>query len=89
MPKMKYTTYQELIKFAEKECDSFSLVWRHEFDFKDSAWKVEEDLQPHLKSEIPTNKWPGTENLKGAANVCTYSLNQKVRMKLRIFIFRL
>ncbi len=72
---MKYTTYQELLKFAEEECDSFSLVWRHEFKFKKSAWKITEELRPYLLSELPTNKWPGTEIFGSKALLRTYSIN--------------
>lgn len=75
--KMKYTTYESLLKYAEKECDSFSLVWRHEFNFDKSAWDITEDLSPHLISEFPTNKWPGTEIFSGKALLRTYSLNQE------------
>jgi hypothetical protein len=75
MPKMKYTTYNDLLEFAEQECDTFSLVWRHEMKFKDSAWEVVEELQPYLISELPTNKWPGTEIFGGKALLRTYSVN--------------
>lgn len=75
MPKMKYTTYHNLLEFAEQICDSFSLIWRHEFNFEKSAWIITEELSPHLLIEISTNKWPGTEIFGGKALLRKYTLN--------------
>jgi hypothetical protein len=72
---MKYSTYQDLLEYAESECDSFSLVWRSEFNFQKSAWDITDKLSKHLINELPVNKWPGTEIFDGKALLRTYSIN--------------
>ena len=74
---MEYTTYQDLLEYAGTKCDSFSLVWRSEFEFEKSAIKITEALKSYLISEVSTNKWPGTELMSGKALLRTYALNNK------------
>jgi hypothetical protein len=73
--KMKYSSYNDLIDYAEHECDSFSLVWRSEFNFNESALDTTEELKPHLINEVSTNKWPGTELFSGKAILSAMSQN--------------
>jgi hypothetical protein len=73
--KMKYTTYKNLLEVAEQEYDTFSLVWRHELNFEESAWKIEEELRPHLLSKFSSCKWPGTEIFGRKATIRTYVVN--------------
>jgi hypothetical protein len=75
--KIKYTNYQDLLKYADQECDTFSLVWRPEFNFENSAFKITEELAPYLISEKSTNKWPGTEVFGNKALLRTYQLNKE------------
>ena len=81
--KQKYTTYEDLLDFAEEEFDSFSLVWRNDLSFNKSAWQVETDLRPHFISEFSTHKWPGTEIMGGKAMVRTYEVSSDSLSVLR------
>jgi hypothetical protein len=81
--KPKYTTYEDLLDFAEEEYDSFSLVWRNHLSFTKSAWQVEEDLRPYLISEFSSHKWPGTEIIGGKALVRTYRVSPESLSVLR------
>ena len=76
--------YQRLIDFAQIQCTEFSLVWRDDLGNKRKEDEIAKKLEQFVISDIDTNKWPGTEILKGTANVCTYTLNQKSAKVLRI-----
>ena len=69
--------YERLIDFAQKHCDSFSLVWREDLGNEREKNIIDANLKPYLISDISTNKWPGTEILSGSADVCTYKLNDE------------
>ncbi|MFH1128882.1 MAG: stage III sporulation protein AH [Candidatus Omnitrophota bacterium] len=71
----KGDVYSSLLKFALTNCASFSLVWRDQLDFNDSAKNIEEDLKPYLIKEEYTSKWPGTEIFGSKAKVRYYKIN--------------
>ena len=54
-------TYLALLRFAASHCDRFSLVWRNQLKFDQSAQQVAVDLEPWLISEANTKSWPGTQ----------------------------
>jgi len=72
---MKYTTYRDLLLYAAKESDSFSLVWRDSFEFRESAHDIAKRLSPYLLSESKTSKWPGTEVFGAEALLKIYAVN--------------
>lgn len=53
-------TYIDLLDFAASRCESFSLVWRDQFHFEQSAYDIKHELRPFLISNDRTNEWPGT-----------------------------
>ena len=56
----KGQTYIDLINFAAVRCVSFSLVWRDQFKFEQSAYEIKQALRPFLISNDRTEEWPGT-----------------------------
>ena len=56
----KGQTYIDLINFAAARCVSFSLVWRDQFKFEQSAYEIKQALRPFLISNDRTEEWPGT-----------------------------
>jgi hypothetical protein len=64
--------YEELINRAEKEFDSFSLVWRDGFKFNKSAKNIQNELSRYLIKELRTSEWPGTKIFKA---LVLYPLN--------------
>ena len=56
----KGQTYIDLIDFAAARCVSFSLVWRDQFKFEQSAYEIKQALRPFLISNDRTEEWPGT-----------------------------
>jgi len=53
------TTYEDILKRARSECDSFSLIWQDEYKFNDNAKDIELKLQPYLLKEERVKEWPG------------------------------
>ena len=70
-----HISYKELLAKAEREFDSFSLVWRDGLKFNSTSKQIEQDLRPYLISEVTTDEWPGTKLFKAKAIVRTYSVN--------------
>ncbi len=68
--------YKRLLDFAQIQCTEFSLVWRDDLGNKKAESEIAKELRVSLATDTRTNKWPGTEIIKGTANVCTYELNQ-------------
>lgn len=69
--------YTQLLNTALKEYDSFSLVWRDDMEFNESAKKLEEQLAPYLIEEKHTDVWPGTQLEYPFATVRIYQVNEK------------
>jgi len=69
----KYTSYQELLDYAEQEADSFSLVWRN-MAFENSAFELIEQLSPWLISDYSSSSWPRTRLIGEKARVKTYQV---------------
>ncbi len=67
--------YQSLLTRVSNEADEFSLVWREEFKFKQSALSIDMKLSPFLISEQKTSSWPGTELFGGLATLKKYSVS--------------
>jgi len=67
--------YQSLLTRASNEADEFSLVWREEFIFQQSALSIDMKLSPFLISELKTSSWPGTELFGGFATLKKYSVS--------------
>ena len=65
-----------LLEKALAEFDAFSLVWREDTEFADSAKQFEEKLKPYLLKEERTNCWPGTQVLYKSSIVRTYLVSQ-------------
>ena len=68
--------YKMLLEKALAEFDAFSLVWREDMEFDDSAKQFEEKLKPFLVKEERTNCWPGTQVLYKSSIVRTYQVSQ-------------
>lgn len=75
--------YKRLLDFAQIQCKEFSLVWRDDLGNKKEENEIAKKLQSFLIADTRTNKWPGTEILKGTANLCTYKLNQETAKVLK------
>jgi hypothetical protein len=69
--------YRALLHLAKQHCTSFSLVWRDDFTFSESAGNVECSLQTFLIREEHTDEWPGTELLRHKARVCHYRVTDE------------
>ena len=69
--------YLALLQVAKKHCASFSLVWRDEFRFGESARNLERSLQPFLIREEHTDEWPGTRLLGNKAQVRHYRVTDE------------
>src|SRR5207253_2240745 len=65
-------TYIDLLEFAASRCASFSLVWREQFRFEQSALQIADSLTPFLLSDVRTNEWLGTKLLGHQAIVRQY-----------------
>ncbi len=68
----KDQTYIDLLHFAASRCQSFSLVWRDQFKFDQSAYDIKHALKPFLISNDRTNEWPGTTLIGHEAVVRRY-----------------
>lgn len=80
----KYTSYQELLDYAEREADSFSLVWRN-LVFENSAYDLIEKLSPWLLSDYKSSSWPRTQLVGEKARVKTYQITPETMRYLRSF----
>ena len=69
--------YVSLLKFAESQCESFSLVWRKQFKFAPSAQAVARDLSPFILTNDLTSEWPGTELIGHKAIVRRYRITKE------------
>jgi len=69
--------YQSLLARAFNEADEFSLVWREEFKFQQSALSIDLKLSPFLISEQKTSSWPGTDLFGGFATLKKYSVSRE------------
>jgi hypothetical protein len=68
----KGQTYIDLVAFAASRCGSFSLVWRDQFQFEQSAYEIKHALKPFLISNDRTDEWPGTKLIGHEAIVRRY-----------------
>ena len=68
----KEQTYIDLLSFAASRCESFSLVWRDQFRFENSACEIKHALKPFLVSNVRTDEWPGTKLIGHEAIVRRY-----------------
>ncbi len=66
--------YEGLLRLAAEKCKSFSLVWRDQLVFQDSATDVAAALEPFLVHEDRTNEWPGTALVGHQATVRHYRM---------------
>jgi len=64
--------YLALLRFAEHSESLFSLAWRHQLHFADSASAIEVALRPFLQNETETSEWPGTKLSGSLAIIRTY-----------------
>lgn len=53
--------YLQLLNWALENSSSFSLVWRKNFKFEDSAKALKKKLKPYLEKTEITDNWPGTK----------------------------
>ncbi len=68
----KGQTYIDLLNFAASRCESFSLVWRKQFQFEPSAHQIANSLKPFLISSVRTDEWLGTKLIGHEAIVRQY-----------------
>ena len=73
----KGQTYIDLLNFAAARCESFSLVWRKQFQFESSAHQVANSLKPFLISNVRTDEWLGTKLIGHEAIVRQYRTTDK------------
>jgi hypothetical protein len=76
-------TYRALLDFAAGIGSSFSLVWREQSKFDESAREVATLLKPDLVAESITDEWPGTRLLGHRATVRTYKLSENALAVLK------
>ena len=77
-------TYLDLLNFAASRCESFSLVWRQQFEFEPSAYEIKHALKPFLISNIKTDEWPGTKLIGHEAMVRRYRVAAESVELLRV-----
>jgi hypothetical protein len=70
-------SYEELMAKALKEFESFSLVWRDEFDFDERCKSIESALRPFFIEEQRTDEWPGTKIFGALATVRHYKVERE------------
>lgn len=73
----KGNVYSNLLRFALNNCASFSLVWRDQLNFNDSAKEIEEKLKPYKFKEEYSNEWPGTKLFNSKAKIRFYKINSE------------
>lgn len=69
--------YVALLAFAENRSARFSLVWRHQLLFDDSAAALAAELRPFLVEANETSEWPGTTLFGHQATVRLYSCSSE------------
>jgi hypothetical protein len=65
-------TYGMLLAFAARKQSLFSLVWRDQLDFLESAYAITEALTAECVSSVSTDAWPGTRLIGHKATVNFY-----------------
>lgn len=75
--------YQRLLDYALRARSQFSLVWRDQLEFEQSAHAIARRLTPDLVSQVRTDTWPGTQLLGHVATVRTYRLSGNALAVLR------
>ena len=60
-----------------QHCQSFSLVWRDQFSYRETPTAIEQSLQPFLIQEVHTDEWPGTRLLGHKTRVRFYKLTDE------------
>lgn len=70
-------TYIDLLSLAASRCESFSLVWRDQFRFDNSAYEIKQALKPFLVSTVRTDEWPGTKLIGHEAIVRRYRVSDE------------
>ena len=73
----KGQTYIDLLNFAASRCESFSLVWRKQFQFESSAHQIANALKSFLISNVRTDEWLGTKLIGHEAVVRQYRVADK------------
>ena len=76
-------TYQALLRFAARLGSRFSLVWREQSKFGETALEIIGLLKPDLVAEARTDEWPGTRLLGHMASVRTYKLSENAQSVLQ------
>ena len=67
--------YRALLAHALSRATHFSLVWREQLSFENSADLVAASLKPFLADESVTDEWPGTKLFGSSALVRRYTLS--------------
>jgi hypothetical protein len=70
-------TYIDLLNFAAARCQSFSLVWRDQFKFEQSAYEIKHALRPFQLSNVRTDEWLGTKLIGHEAIVRRYEVSHE------------
>ena len=73
----KGQTYIDLLDFALARCQSFSLVWRDQFKFEQSAYEIKNALHPFQLSNVRTDEWRGTKLIGHEAVVRRYRVSDE------------
>ena len=73
----KGETYTNLLNFAAAHCESFSLVWRDQFKFEQSAYDIKFALKPFQISNVRTDEWLGTKLIGHEAIVRRYRVSDE------------
>lgn len=77
----KGQTYIDLLNFAASRCVSFSLVWRDQFKFEQTAYEIKRTLKRFIISNDRTDEWPGTRLIGHEAIVRRYRVaDESVRL---------
>jgi len=71
------SVYEALLRLALKRCTTFSLVWRDDAEYGETADRVRERLAPHLELEEVSRAWPGTQFAESEATVRYYRVNDE------------
>ena len=72
-------TYLALLGFAARLRSQFSLVWREQTKFGESALEIARLLKADLIAEARTDEWPGTRLIGHMATVRRYELSENAR----------
>ena len=69
--------YRALLEFLVQRAGSFSLVWRSDGRYEQTAEVVRHRLAPLLIRTEGTSEWPGTQSLGGLATVRHYRADEE------------